>query len=212
MATLETRRNFTQILAGSIFRRTLLSTVNYFLISTKKNISSFRSKIPHLMNVSLEPIISQGDTKAARALGFTTRKPWDPLTASHMNILRQKLGHSNMPFIVCVPSRPSLPKNPPQLRRMRFWHTQLGSFGKIQNIPTSSTNDLSFHDYVDQMVKTTRNHVLDLHVSFFLFPNSINPSKSSRGFIAYRRQAITPMLYQCILFQLHLLKMNKNQI
>ena len=76
------------------------------------------------MNVSLEPIISQGDTKAARALGFTTRKPWDPLTASHMNILRQKLGHSNMPFILCVPSRPSLPKNPPQLRRMRFWHTQ----------------------------------------------------------------------------------------
>ena len=34
---------------------------------------SLRSKVPHLMNGSLEPILSQGDTRAARALGFTTR-------------------------------------------------------------------------------------------------------------------------------------------
>lgn len=141
------------------------------------------------MNVSLEPIISQGDTKAARALGFTTRKPWDPLTASHMNILRQKLGHSNMPFILCVPSRPSLPKNAPQLRRMRFWHTQLGSFGKIivQNLATMVTADTSFHDYIDQMVKSTRNHVLDLHVSLF---NLIN-SYSIKGTIILRIYYLT---------------------
>jgi len=126
---------------------------------------SLRSKIPHLMNVSLEPIIQQGDTKAGRALGLTTRKPWDPLTASHMNILRQKLGHSNTPFILCVPNRPPSPKNSPQMRRMRFWNTQLGSFGKIivQNIANATTPETTFQEYIDQMVKCTRNHVLDLH-------------------------------------------------
>ena len=40
---------------------------------------ALRSKIPQLMNGSLEPILSQGDTRAARALGFTTRNGYESL-------------------------------------------------------------------------------------------------------------------------------------
>lgn len=120
------------------------------------------------MSLSLEPIINQGDTKAARALGYATKKPWDPLTASHTNILRQKLGHKNIPFILCVPTRPPLPKNAPCLRRMRFWNTQLGAFGKII-IQNPIQFDTTVIEYIDQMVNSIRNNVLDLNVSLFIY-------------------------------------------
>lgn len=73
-------------------------------------LSALRSKIPELLKFSLEPIIQQGTTKAAIALGLTTRKPWDPLTASPMNILKQKLvpNSANAPLIIRIPSRPTI--------------------------------------------------------------------------------------------------------
>ena len=73
-------------------------------------LSALRSKIPELLKFSLEPIIQQGTTKAAIALGLTTRKPWDPLTASPMNLLKQKLvpNSANAPLIIRIPSRPTI--------------------------------------------------------------------------------------------------------
>ena len=86
-----------------------------------------------------------------------------------MNILKQKLSHSNIPFVLCVPNRPPQPKNAPQLRRMRFWNTQLGSFGKIVGVNMTSliNSETTHQEYIDQMVKSTRANVLDLHVSLF---------------------------------------------
>ena len=132
-------------------------------------ICSLRSKIPHLMNQSLEPLLSKGDTKVARALGYTTRKPWDPITASHMNILKNRLGQSgamgaHQPIICYVPTRSIMPRNPPQLKRMRFWNTQLSSFGKIQNINYQHIpSEGELGDNVEKMVNATRLQVQEMH-------------------------------------------------
>jgi hypothetical protein len=82
----------------------------YLLALYIDTLSSLRSKIPELLKHSLEPIIQQGTTKAAIALGLTTRKPWDPLTASPMNVLKQKLvpNSANAPLIIRIPSRPNI--------------------------------------------------------------------------------------------------------
>ena len=63
-----------------------------------------------------------------------------------------------------MPTRSIMPRNPPQLKRMRFWNTQLSSFGKIQNINyqhISSEGELG--DNVEKMVNATRLQVQEMH-------------------------------------------------
>ena len=97
----------------------------YLLAPYLDILGSLRSKIPELMNYSLEPLLSKGDTKVARALAVVSRKPWDPINSSSLNILKQKLSHATQPIIFTVPTRTVLPKPAPQMKRMRFWNTQL---------------------------------------------------------------------------------------
>merc|ERR1711892_1031271 len=135
-------------------------------------ICSLRSKIPNLMNQSLEPLLSKGDSRVARALAYTTRKPWDPITASHMNVLKNRLGQSSaglmgkahQPIICYVPTRSIMPRQAPQLKRLRFWNAQLSSFGKIQNISYQHIPaEGELGDNVEKMVNATRIQVQEMH-------------------------------------------------
>ena len=106
----------------------------YLLAPYLDILGSLRSKIPELMNYSLEPLLSKGDTKVARALAVVSRKPWDPISSSSLNILKQKLSHATQPIIFTVPTRTVLPKPAPQMKRMRFWNTQLRNVRQLKII------------------------------------------------------------------------------
>ena len=57
-----------------------------------------------------------------------------------------------------------MPRNPPQLKRMRFWNTQLSSFGKIQNINYQHIpSEGELGDNVEKMVNATRLQIQEMH-------------------------------------------------
>lgn len=136
----------------------------YLLAPYLDILGSLRSKIPELMNYSLEPLLSKGDTKVARALAVVSRKPWDPINSSSLNILKQKLSHATQPIIFTVPTRSVLPRPAPQMKRMRFWNTQLSSFGKIQTVKYNNLpSDIELGENVEKMITNTRMEVVDMH-------------------------------------------------
>ena len=57
-----------------------------------------------------------------------------------------------------------MPRQAPQLKRLRFWNAQLSSFGKIQNISYQHIPaEGELGDNVEKMVNATRIQVQEMH-------------------------------------------------
>ena len=66
------------------------------------------------------------------------------------------------------------------MKRMRFWNTQLSSFGKIQTVKYNNLpSDIELGENVEKMITNTRMEVVDMHVSLVFLQKMFHTFRSN---------------------------------